>query len=90
MGMYNEVSCNCPNCGSNVIIQVTQYVLGFGCFDLNNLESFLELNEEQLNFIREELKEKHYCNQCKCEFYPLNEDEKEEKIRRIKQILFKE
>lgn len=42
MGMYNEVYKKCPSCGKRGILQISQIVLGFGCFDLDDPQSIVE------------------------------------------------
>ncbi len=58
MGMYNEVYKTCPTCGGKGIMQITQIVLGFGCFDLDNPESITsKLNENEVRLLVNEVKE---------------------------------
>lgn len=47
MGMYNEVYKKCPICGKSGTLQISQIVLGFGCFDLDNPQSIIEDFKEQ-------------------------------------------
>ena len=89
--MYNEVNCNCPSCNCNVCVEVAEYVPGFTTFYLNNARNFLILDEKQLKSLKKELKEKKCkCANCKCEFYPLGDNKIEEKVVKIKKILFDE
>lgn len=39
MGMFNEIYKRCPSCGETVEEQITDVVLGFGEFNLDNPES---------------------------------------------------
>lgn len=55
MGMYNEVYKRCPNCGTKAIMQVSQYAFGFGCFDLDDLSTLSELNEEDMIELKKEI-----------------------------------
>ena len=70
MGMYNEVYKSCPKCRDLCEIQIRQIVLGFGSFNLDNIESLAdELTEEQLLQLRDAVKdERFYCRTCGCSF----------------------
>jgi hypothetical protein len=68
MGMYNEVYACCPDCKSRCELQISQIVLGFGCFDLDSPEQLHEeLTWEQKQALKRALDgkkfhcEKEYC-----------------------------
>lgn len=65
MGMYNEVYKACPSCGAKNEIQISQVVLGFGCFDLDhgtNLDTLTQ--EEKHEFAAIVNKKNFYCSEC--------------------------
>jgi phage terminase large subunit GpA-like protein len=65
MGMFNEVKCRCPHCGTVNILQVSQYELGFGDFDIQDPETFRELEEHSLRDLLMEIEEESfYCESC--------------------------
>ncbi len=67
MGMYNEVFVRCPKCSHNGYMQITQIVLGFGNFHLNNFETLRNLNEEELITLKERvLEDKFKCENKNC------------------------
>jgi len=75
--MYNEVKCICPVCGGSGYCQVTQYVLGFGGFNLHNPDSFNELSEAQLKRLYIDILEEDFvCLDCQHAFNPYEEHEK--------------
>ncbi len=55
MGMYNEVFKICPECGKRAEMQISQIVLGFGGFDLDNYHTLEALNSEQLLTLKSEI-----------------------------------
>jgi len=63
MGMYNEVFAKCPKCGSRCCMQISQVVLGFGEFDLNDLSTFSDLSDSETTTVKNYVLEKDfYCN----------------------------
>ena len=70
MGMYNEVFKACPHCGSSVMVQIPQVVLGFGNFVLDRPD----LIKQELTYAqRQELaeyvnRERFYCQDCNNSF----------------------
>jgi hypothetical protein len=97
MGMYNEVFKQCPNCKKRGreggYLQITQIVLGFGEFDLDdkfNLfhhsVSTLELLEQ---YIKEELSDYGYfaCQSCGHTFKLWNGAEDEQKAKIINRLV---
>jgi hypothetical protein len=76
MGMYNLVYCRCPECQTKAEIQITQVVLGFGEFDLDDPESLADddkLNEDTLIFLKEcVVDEWFYCENDECNTYKFN------------------
>ena len=62
--MYNEVYKSCPKCGQRCEIQISQIVLGFGHFNLDDTDDLSErLTEKQLRELRDAVwHEKFYCN----------------------------
>lgn len=61
MGMYNEVWKSCPYCAKKAYLQISQIVLGFGEFDLDDLDGLTErLNEEELKELYENVKNEHF------------------------------
>ena len=85
MGMYNEVYANCPECNRKCMIQIPQIVLGFGEFDLDNLQTFWSLTDDKIEQIRDCIKKEFFfCKECGCYFNPLQKD----RASRIEEILF--
>jgi hypothetical protein len=65
MGMYNEVYKKCPNCDILNTIQISQIVLGFGCFDLDYGTNIEDLTQDQKHdFAKEVNKETFVCHEC--------------------------
>lgn len=99
MGMYNEVFCRCPECGSYAYMQISQIVLGFGGFYLDQPETMADLDDDELIRLREAVAEDPFrCEPsfpgdddedqwCGHTFNPYWEDnESSEKLERIKQL----
>lgn len=85
MGMFNEVFCTCPQCGSQSYLQVPEFVLGFGGFDLENPETLLELSYEDLDDLRAIIDKEHFrCEKCKNYF--LYSPVRESKLEHIKKL----
>lgn len=59
MGMYNEVftPCRTEGCAGYAMTQVAEYVRGFGEFRLDRPETMLELTDDQLQSLKDELKD---------------------------------
>jgi len=88
MSMYNEVYRKCPECNTNCEIQISQIVLGFGEFNLDNPMSLIHLTVKELKMLKECVKDKKfYCPNCKHEFYFDYRNEEDEKIKLIKELL---
>lgn len=65
MGMYNEVFKNCPECGCQCTVQISQVVLGFGGFFLDSPKALEEFSMEELQLVKERIKDKlFYCDEC--------------------------
>jgi len=65
MGMYNEVYKRCPKCESLNEIQISQVVLGFGGFHLDDPESMANLDiheKKRLKMLVE--KQVFHCDNC--------------------------
>lgn len=85
MGMFNEIFCKCPQCGAQGYLQLPEFVLGFGGFDLENPETLLELSYEDLDALRAIIdKESFNCE--KCENYFLYSPVRESKLEHIKKL----
>ena len=67
MGMYNEVYCNCPECGQTCTIQISQIVLGFGKFHLQDPSTYEELTEEEVKMLFEWSADEWF--HCECGHY---------------------
>jgi len=65
MGMYNEVFKKCPHCGKKGYMQISQVVLGFGGFDLDDPTTLSELNLEELKMLQERVYDDYFS--CKSE-----------------------
>jgi len=86
MGMYNEVFCKCPDCGGTACLQVPQFVLGFGGFNLELPETILELSYEDLYEIKILVQEKEFhCENCNKYFF-YKSPNKEDKLEYIKKL----
>jgi hypothetical protein len=64
MGMYNEVSKACPECGHVCIVQISQIELGFGDYSLDNLSTMEHLSDENLVLLKEYLEHSTFYCQC--------------------------
>ena len=85
MGMFNEIFCKCPRCENQGYLQIPQFVLGFGEFNLENPETLLELSYDDLDVLKAILDEDHfYCMNCKNYF--LYSPERENKLEHIKKL----
>jgi hypothetical protein len=65
MGMYNEVYKQCPQCGQQCYMQISQVVLGFGNFNLDNPSSMEDLTHSQKQEFAEIMNDeekKFWCN----------------------------
>ena len=86
MGMYNEVRKDCPKCGTTCHIQISQVVLGFGEFNLDDLETFEELDESELRHFKRCVEDKVFM--CECGYRFLYNSEEYNRTFIIKKILF--
>lgn len=71
MGMYNEVYKQCPRCNDQYgYLQVSQIVLGFGSFYLDDPEDLAtKLDEDQMRLLAEKIKDQWFhCPKCKSGF----------------------
>lgn len=68
MGMYNEVFKNCPKCGGVCKVKIPQITLGFGGFNLDDLDSLAkDLDESELQQLHTVVKDyKFFCQYDKC------------------------
>jgi len=92
MGMYNEVFYPCPKCQHYGYMQISQIVNGFGNFYLDNPQTLMELNKDQLNLLKEYIKEDWFNCQnkdCNHQFNPYREDLDNDKLNLIKEIFNK-
>jgi hypothetical protein len=66
MGMYNEVYKSCPECGARCEVQISQVVLGFGEFDLDDPHGHtITLDPEQKLLLKELVEQKQFnCEKC--------------------------
>ena len=88
MGMYNEVWCECPCCGKSAYTQIAQIGPGFGGYNLNNPDSMLELDEDQLIALKECVEEAWFeCEHCGNHFQ-YDQKRKFEKRRQLIKDLF--
>lgn len=84
--MYNEVFAPCPECQGRAMVQVSQYVLGFGGFFIDDPETMLELTKEQLKDLREELEGEQFECHCGHTFVVYEKKGEEEKRELIKEL----
>lgn len=71
MGMYNEVFVRCPYCFETVCSQISQIVLGFGGFDLNDEKTLEQLDDDELSLLVDIVVENDlnfYCEKCNTSF----------------------
>lgn len=88
MGMYNEVFKRCPHCGGRGYLQISQIVLGFGCFDLDDPEDLADkLNEPQLLKLADRVKDEWFrCQNQECERGFLLEDTRAARQKLARQL----
>lgn len=92
MGMYNEVFKKCPTCGDYIRLCITQIVLGFGGFYLDNPESIAdELDLEQIKRLKKCVDgEWFYCEKCDASFKASDsKEERQEKMDILNSIMGK-
>jgi hypothetical protein len=80
--MYNEVLCNCPNCDGQGYLQISQIVLGFGGFNLDNPQQLMRFTIEELKRLAKAV-EGEYFNCSSCGFYFLRNEYKDLKQKEI-------
>lgn len=75
MGMYNEVFKKCPHCEKNGTygrgyLQISQILLGFGGFDLDNPDDIAErLSVDEVQRLKESVEGEWFrCDECKDTF----------------------
>lgn len=79
--MYNEVFKKCPKCNGTGIMQISQIVLGFGGFNLDNPESIArELSLSDIKTLKEYVEDGKYftCEECDNTFHYSDQAEKDE------------
>jgi rubredoxin len=75
MGMYNEVFYTCPECKGRGYMQISQLVLGFGEFDLENYDTLRDLDFDDLLELKARvLYDNFICDDCGHVFNPYNKD----------------
>ncbi len=74
MGMYNECFKRCVKCGVQNEIQISQVVLGFGGFDLDDPPDLAEkLNESELRKLRSIVEDEYFrCRSCGYDYSAIN------------------
>lgn len=78
MGMYNEVFCKCPRCGGRGYMQISQIVLGFGGFDLDNYHTLDDLDIDHIMELRARVLNKDFvCDDCGNIFNPYRDTSRE-------------
>ena len=90
MGMYNEVFKRCPYCGGRGVMQISQIVLGFGEFNLDDPEDIASrLSQDDVCELIRMVKEENRfrCDKCD-ETFEIGEDEThDEKVKMLKKLL---
>lgn len=77
MGMYNEVFYTCPECKGRGYMQISQLVLGFGGFDLENHETLRDLDTDYLLELKARVLDDNFiCDDCGHVFNPYKKDKK--------------
>lgn len=72
MGMYNEVHCKCPECGTRTMMQISQIRRGFGGFDLQDRGTLTDLAKDELELLHEYVCDGTFrCESCGHSFNPL-------------------
>lgn len=84
-----DVFKKCPKCNTKCKVQIPLLVLGFGIFDLDNLETLIQLDDDELLMFRKHLMDTmFYCGECNIDF--MYNGSKKDKIEKIKNTLFPE
>jgi hypothetical protein len=102
MGMYNEVFKKCPHCPNGVgYMQIAQVVLGFGGFNLDDPSTLEDLSMQELKLLKDRIHDDTFsCRHqdgswahegddedvCGLSFRVLDEKEKDERERLIREI----
>lgn len=83
--MYNEVFKKCPNCRDGVgYMQISQIVLGFGNFDLDDPNSLNDLSLEELRELRSAVLQDSFACDGDRSLWPFAEkDDSKDICRRI-------
>jgi hypothetical protein len=92
MGMYNEVFKKCPSCNDYIRLCITQIVLGFGGFYLDDPKSIAEeLDLDQIKQLKKCVDgEWFYCEKCDTSFKASDDKgETKEKMDILNSILGK-
>ena len=92
MGMYNEVFKKCPTCDGYVCLHISQIVLGFGGFYLDDPESIAdELDLDQIKQLKRCVDGKwFYCEKCDASFKASDsKEERQEKMEILNSIMGK-
>jgi len=88
MGMFNEVYKRCPECGGRGEMQISQIILGFGEFDLDNKEDIADrLDKYHIRRLVARVKEREWftCRMCGNEFR-YNEQSNSDKIEILNEL----
>jgi len=84
MGMYNEVFCRCPKCGGRGYMQISQLVLGFGGFDLENYDTLRDLDIDDIMELKARIMCKDFvCDNCGHVFNPYEDKDRELLIHKL-------
>lgn len=90
MGMYNEVWKKCPHCDSGRgYMQISQVVLGFGGFYLDDPRTLEDLSLEELKRLREQVYDDYFvCGNKDCgrSFRMLSDQDAEARRQLIKEL----
>jgi hypothetical protein len=91
MGMYNEVFKKCPRCNSCCTLHISQIVLGFGGFYLDDPESIArELDLEQIKQLKRSMEDKlFHCEKCSESFSASGKEDIKEKLDILNSIIGK-
>ena len=82
--MYNEVVCRCPNCGGRGYMQISQLVLGFGEFDLENYDTLRDLDIDYIIELKARVISKDFvCGNCDNRFNPYKDKDRDLLIHKL-------
>lgn len=84
--MYNECYKRCLNCGKQNEAQISQVTLGFGEFNLDDLEDLVHrLDERELRLLHSYLQDKYFYCDCGRIYSAIN-GRNEEKLELAKKL----